>query len=79
MYPPGIDTKLARDGAESCVRLRQTTMASSSKPVLDYQRQYDNVDFRKAAGFRYPAVKCSYNRRDVLLFVSEFGNVFDVC
>lgn len=42
---------------------------SSDKPVKNASGRYDNVDFRKAAGYEYPPIKCSYNRRDVLLFV----------
>lgn len=44
-------------------------MSSSDKPVKNASGRYDNVDFRKAAGYQYPPIKCSYNRRDVLLFV----------
>lgn len=47
------------------------SMSASDKPVKNAQGRYDNVDFRKAAGYKYPPIKCSYNRRDVLLFVSE--------
>jgi peroxisomal enoyl-CoA hydratase 2 len=46
-------------------------MASSDKPVKNASGRYDNVDFRKAPGFKYPPIKCGYNRRDVLLFVSS--------
>lgn len=42
---------------------------SSDTPVKNASGRYDNVDFRKAAGYEYPPIKCSYNRRDVLLFV----------
>ena len=45
-------------------------MSSSDRPVKNASGRYDNVDFRKAAGYKYPPLKCSYNRRDVLLFVS---------
>ena len=39
------------------------------KPVRRPDGRYDNVDFRKAVGFKLPTVKASYLRRDVLLFV----------
>ncbi|KAI8260294.1 hypothetical protein K4K58_002051 [Colletotrichum sp. SAR11_239] len=29
--------------------------------------------FRKAAGYQHPPIKCSYNRRDVLLFANAIG------
>ncbi|OIW23754.1 hypothetical protein CONLIGDRAFT_692546 [Coniochaeta ligniaria NRRL 30616] len=51
-------------------------MASSSpsdKPIRNGSGRYDNVDFRKAVGYKYPPVKCSYNRRDVLLFANAIG------
>jgi acyl dehydratase len=49
-------------------------MASSDKPVWNEKTgRYDNVDFRKAVGYRYPPIKCSYNRRDVLLFANAIG------
>jgi hypothetical protein len=44
-------------------------MASSDKPVKNAAGRYNNVDFHKAVGYKYPPIKCSYNRRDVLLFV----------
>ncbi|CAM1505002.1 Fc.00g106390.m01.CDS01 [Cosmosporella sp. VM-42] len=44
-------------------------MSASDRPVKNASGRYDNVDFRKAAGYKYPPLKCSYNRRDVLLFV----------
>lgn len=44
---------------------------AENRPVKNASGRYDNVDFRKAAGFKYPPIKCSYNRRDVLLFVSS--------
>lgn len=50
-------------------------MSSSDRPVKNASGRYDNVDFRKAAGYKYPPLKCSYNRRDVLLFVSEVHSV----
>ncbi|KAF3026553.1 hypothetical protein E8E14_013945 [Neopestalotiopsis sp. 37M] len=43
------------------------------RPVRNASGRYDNVDFRKAAGFKYPPIKCSYNRRDVLLFANAIG------
>lgn len=46
-------------------------MSTSDRPVKNASGRYDNVDFSKAAGFEYPPMKCSYNRRDVLLFVSQ--------
>jgi hypothetical protein len=42
---------------------------SSLYPVKNASGRYDNVDFRKATGHKLPAVKVSYLRRDVLLFV----------
>jgi acyl dehydratase len=48
-------------------------MASPDKPTKNSSGRYDNVDFRKAAGYRYPPVTCSYNRRDVLLFANAIG------
>ncbi|CAK7219509.1 hypothetical protein SBRCBS47491_003876 [Sporothrix bragantina] len=46
---------------------------ASDKPVKNASGRYDNVDFRKAAGYEYPVIKCSYNRRDVLLFANAIG------
>ncbi|KAI1415021.1 HotDog domain-containing protein [Hypoxylon sp. FL1857] len=46
---------------------------ASDKPVKNASGRYDNVDFRKAVGFKYPPIKCSYNRRDVLLFANAIG------
>ncbi|CAG9948097.1 unnamed protein product [Clonostachys rosea f. rosea IK726] len=46
---------------------------ADDKPVKNASGRYDNVDFRKAAGFKYPPIKCSYNRRDVLLFANAIG------
>ncbi|KAJ3526562.1 hypothetical protein NM208_g11130 [Fusarium decemcellulare] len=48
-------------------------MSASDRPVKNASGRYDNVDFRKAAGFKYPPIKCSYNRRDVLLFANAIG------
>ncbi|KAF6806023.1 peroxisomal multifunctional enzyme [Colletotrichum sojae] len=48
-------------------------MASSDRPVKNASGRYDNVDFRKAAGYEHPPIKCSYNRRDVLLFANAIG------
>ncbi|KAF3800051.1 Peroxisomal multifunctional enzyme type 2 [Colletotrichum gloeosporioides] len=48
-------------------------MASSDVPVKNASGRYDNVDFRKAAGYQHPPIKCSYNRRDVLLFANAIG------
>ncbi|KAH7170025.1 HotDog domain-containing protein [Dactylonectria macrodidyma] len=46
----------------------------SDRPVKNASGRYDNVDFRKAAGYKYPPLKCSYNRRDVLLFSNAIGS-----
>ncbi|OAA57627.1 MaoC-like dehydratase [Niveomyces insectorum RCEF 264] len=46
---------------------------ATDKPVKNASGRYDNVDFRKAVGYRYPVLKCSYNRRDVLLFANAIG------
>jgi hypothetical protein len=43
--------------------------AANDKPVRRPDGRYDNVDFRKAIGFKLPTVKASYLRRDILLFV----------
>ncbi|EEU39805.1 uncharacterized protein NECHADRAFT_39459 [Fusarium vanettenii 77-13-4] len=48
-------------------------MSTSDRPVKNASGRYDNVDFSKAAGFEYPPMKCSYNRRDVLLFANAIG------
>ncbi|EQB56676.1 hypothetical protein CGLO_03296 [Colletotrichum gloeosporioides Cg-14] len=48
-------------------------MASSDVPVKNASGRYDNVDFRKAADYQHPPIKCSYNRRDVLLFANAIG------
>lgn len=48
-----------------------TLLMASDKPVKNASGRYDNVDFRKAAGYEYAPIKCSYNRRDVLLFVCK--------
>ncbi|KAL1895249.1 hypothetical protein Sste5346_005395 [Sporothrix stenoceras] len=45
----------------------------SDTPVKNASGRYDNVDFRKAVGYEYPVIKCSYNRRDVLLFANAIG------
>ncbi|KAK6218216.1 hypothetical protein LQW54_002970 [Pestalotiopsis sp. IQ-011] len=46
---------------------------TENRPIKNASGRYDNVDFRKAAGFKYPPIKCSYNRRDVLLFANAIG------
>ncbi|KAF2837364.1 hypothetical protein M501DRAFT_938010 [Patellaria atrata CBS 101060] len=48
-------------------------MASSDIPVKNSSGRYDNVDYKKAVGFKYPPIKCSYLRRDVLLFANAIG------
>ncbi|KAH7119859.1 HotDog domain-containing protein [Dendryphion nanum] len=49
-------------------------MASKNDtPTKREDGRYDNVDFRKAAGYKLPVVKASYNRRDVLLFANAIG------
>lgn len=48
-------------------------------PTLNPSGRYDNVDFTKAAGYTYPPIKCSYLRRDVLLFVSPQYKFFPYC
>ncbi|KIW02234.1 uncharacterized protein PV09_06387 [Verruconis gallopava] len=48
-------------------------MASSDRPVKRADGRYDNVDFTKATGYRYPPVKCSWNRRETLLFANAIG------
>ena len=49
-------------------------MAPSDRPVWNKESgRYDNVDFWKAVGYQYPPIKCSYNRRDVLLFANAIG------
>ncbi|KAF2192401.1 Thioesterase/thiol ester dehydrase-isomerase [Zopfia rhizophila CBS 207.26] len=49
-------------------------MASASdKPIKNAAGRYDNVDFRKAVGFKLPVAKVSYLRRDVLLFANAIG------
>ncbi|KAI1627983.1 HotDog domain-containing protein [Exophiala viscosa] len=45
----------------------------SDIPVQNSSGRYDNVDFKKATGFEYPPIKCSYNRRDVLIFANAIG------
>lgn len=45
-------------------------MKPADIPVKNASGRYDNVDFSKAIGFQHQPLKCSYNRRDVLLFVS---------
>ncbi|GJC77261.1 putative dehydratase NIT22 [Colletotrichum liriopes] len=47
--------------------------SSDDEPVRNELGRYDNVDFRKAAGYEHPPIKCSYNRRDVLLFANAIG------
>jgi len=42
-------------------------------PTLNASGRYDNVDFTKAVGYKYPPIKCSYLRRDVLLFANAIG------
>ncbi|KAI1332319.1 Thioesterase/thiol ester dehydrase-isomerase [Xylariaceae sp. FL0255] len=48
-------------------------MSSSDRPVKRPDGRYDNVDFRKAVGHKFRPLKCSYNRRDVLLFANAIG------
>jgi hypothetical protein len=43
--------------------------APSDKVVKNDSGRYDNVDFKKAVGHKYPPIKACYLRRDVLLFV----------
>ncbi|KAI1843559.1 hypothetical protein JX266_010192 [Neoarthrinium moseri] len=52
--------------------INNSQMANAS-PIRNSTGRYENVDFRKAIGFQYPPVKCSYNRRDVLLFANAIG------
>ncbi|KAM0327093.1 hypothetical protein ACHAQA_006220 [Verticillium albo-atrum] len=49
------------------------SLPTNDKPTKNASGRYDNVDFRKAAGYQYPPIKCSYNRRDVLLFANAIG------
>lgn len=46
---------------------------ASDIPIKNGSGRYDNVDFSKASGFNYPPIKCSYNRRDVLIFANAIG------
>ncbi|KAI1810695.1 Thioesterase/thiol ester dehydrase-isomerase [Poronia punctata] len=48
-------------------------MSSSDRPIKRADGRYDNVDFRKAVGHRLRPLKCTYNRRDVLLFANAIG------
>ncbi|KAI2641267.1 Thioesterase/thiol ester dehydrase-isomerase [Xylaria nigripes] len=48
-------------------------MGLDDRPVKKADGRYDNVDFRKAAGFKFRPIKCAYNRRDVLLFANAIG------
>ncbi|KAF2651225.1 Thioesterase/thiol ester dehydrase-isomerase [Lophiostoma macrostomum CBS 122681] len=48
-------------------------VSASDKPVKRPDGRYDNVDFRKAVGFKLPTVKASYLRRDILLFANAIG------
>ncbi|KAJ8115916.1 hypothetical protein ONZ43_g4556 [Nemania bipapillata] len=48
-------------------------MSLSGRPVKRADGRYDNVDFRKAVGHRFRPIKCTYNRRDVLLFAHAIG------
>ncbi|KAI1431320.1 Thioesterase/thiol ester dehydrase-isomerase [Xylaria sp. CBS 124048] len=48
-------------------------MSSSEQPVKRSDGRYDNVDFRKAVGHKFSPIKCTYNRRDVLLFANAIG------
>ncbi|KAF2254744.1 Thioesterase/thiol ester dehydrase-isomerase [Trematosphaeria pertusa] len=52
-------------------------IADKDRPVKRPDGRYDNVDFRKAAGFKLPTVKASYLRRDVLLFANAIGCIKD--
>jgi len=47
--------------------------SSSDKAVRNSSGRYDNVDFKKAVGHKYPPIKASYLRRDVLLFANAIG------
>lgn len=49
-------------------------MSLDDRPVKRADGRYDNVDFRKAIGYKFRPIKCAYNRRDVLLFVSSHGS-----
>jgi len=44
--------------------------SSDDCPFKDAQGKWQNVDLTKAQGYKHEAVSASYNRRDVLLFVS---------
>ncbi|KAI1129014.1 HotDog domain-containing protein [Nemania abortiva] len=48
-------------------------MSLSRRPVKRPDGRYDNVDFREAAGHQLRPIKCTYNRRDVLLFANAIG------
>ncbi|KAI1349505.1 HotDog domain-containing protein [Xylaria sp. FL0043] len=48
-------------------------MSLGDRPVKRADGRYDNVDFRKAVGYKFRPIKCAYNRRDVLLFANAIG------
>ncbi|KAJ2985424.1 hypothetical protein NUW58_g5536 [Xylaria curta] len=48
-------------------------MSVGDLPVKRANGRYDNVDFRKAVGYKFRPIKCAYNRRDVLLFANAIG------
>jgi hypothetical protein len=50
-------------------KLKSIVSGDSDKPVKRPDGRYDNVDFSKATGYVYPPIKCSYTRRDALIFV----------
>ncbi|KAI0150775.1 Thioesterase/thiol ester dehydrase-isomerase [Xylariaceae sp. FL1272] len=49
------------------------SISDSDRPIKRADGRYDNVDFRKAVGHKFKPIKCSYNRRDVLLFANAIG------
>ncbi|RWA10742.1 hypothetical protein EKO27_g4357 [Xylaria grammica] len=48
-------------------------MSLADRPIKRADGRYDNVDFRKAVGYKFRPIKCAYNRRDVLLFANAIG------
>ncbi|TGJ80856.1 hypothetical protein E0Z10_g7925 [Xylaria hypoxylon] len=48
-------------------------MSRNDRPVKRADGRYNNVDFRKAVGYKFRPIKCAYNRRDVLLFANAIG------
>ncbi|GAP87002.2 putative peroxisomal dehydratase [Rosellinia necatrix] len=48
-------------------------MGFGDQPIKRADGRYDNVDFHKAVGHKFRAIKCAYNRRDVLLFANAIG------